>query len=1060
MQTSILDFMMPEISIDKPIRLIELFGGYGSQAMALKEIGADFEHYKLVEFDPYAVASYNAVHGTSFPSLDITKIVGKNLEIKDTDRYTYMMSYSFPCFTGDTLVLTNHGFKQIADVTTEDKVLTHQNRYKRVLASRKTGDKKIWKIKGSCVHDIECTENHKFYARKIKRKISFKRNRDNSIELSNPQWVKCKDLSDQYYLGVAINQNNIVPKWKVKPLKTSQQCNIEKLMNHSKFWKLVGRLLHDGWTESDSGISVNYLRERDNELEILLCNCMIESFYETYGEKLCINSEELKYFLQLFTCMIDKKSIPSFMFDMPSDLLRDFILGYTHNAANKICSSNKAFIYSMAQLIAKAYCIPYNINANTKKDGYILSWNPEDVLTWRGDEAMHEYNKDRAFYQSGYIWFPVDMIINTGETQPVYDIEVEDAHSFTANGVIAHNCQDLSLAGKQRGMSKNSGTRSGLLWEVERLLKEVDNLPQILFMENVPQVIGKKNIDDFHQWETFLESLGYTNHIQILNAKNYGVAQNRERCFMFSFLGEYNYHFPEPIPLKTRLKDYLETDVDEKYYIKNEKSKKLIDELIKSKTLKVDDSLNKKSKITKKTKIFNINEFSSALRKAKKQVKKTNFFISRNLCVPIKEVEKWFKKGEQFIIPRPEVWPDLKGCLKITTDKWDELVYQSKLNIGGKQTNKEDRENSVPKDEEVIEPKCLNSKGGRQGKEGLQPSVQDRVYDSDEIATAVTTSFMPSYLVKETTEKIEERKKEQPKGTVIGSIYCDNSETFGTVLMPLAHTLKATKCDVAIVEELNDKDIKNEDVQIEMLGLLDIKGDEQVRRVYGVNGLAPTLNTMQGGNRQPKIFEDQESKEQVSAAIRGRYNKDGSTTQHLEEGSAEYTNAITTVTKDNVIIEKNCNCLIIPEKVGQISIDGSQCGSVYSDEGCFPTLTAGCHGYANPHVYTRYRIRKLTPVECGRLMGVHIDDIIRMIISNHDEANKYLQYMKDNNIIYKGKKEMDELVKVQKLSNSQLYKQYGNSIVVPVMCAMFRNLNIKGVLSWDEYCKEKGLREV
>ena len=93
-------------------------------------------------------------------------------------------------------------------------------------------------------------------------------------------------------------------------------------------------------------------------------------------------------------------------------------------------------------------------------------------------------------------------------------------------------------------------------------------------------------------------------------------------------------------------------------------------------------------------------------------------------------------------------------------------------------------------------------------------------------------------------------------------------------------------------------------------------------------------------------------------------------------------------------------------------------------------------------------------------MGVHIDDIIRMIISNHDEANKYLQYMKDNNIIYKGKKEMDELVKVQKLSNSQLYKQYGNSIVVPVMCAMFRNLNIKGVLSWDEYCKEKGLREV
>lgn len=120
-------------------------------------------------------------------------------------------------------------------------------------------------------------------------------------------------------------------------------------------------------------------------------------------------------------------------------------------------------------------------------------------------------------------------------------------------------------------MSKGSGTRSGLLWEVERILKEIRDsngeLPQILFMENVPQVHSQDNMPDFRKWLDFLESLGYTNYYQDLNAKNYGVAQNRERCFMFSFLGEYNYHFPQPIPLTKRIRDYLEGVVDDKFYV-------------------------------------------------------------------------------------------------------------------------------------------------------------------------------------------------------------------------------------------------------------------------------------------------------------------------------------------------------------------------------------------------------------------------------------------------------------------------------------------------------------
>ena len=165
------------------------------------------------------------------------------------------------------------------------------------------------------------------------------------------------------------------------------------------------------------------------------------------------------------------------------------------------------------------------------------------------------------------------------------DLGISDTDKYCYIMTYSFPCQDLSVAGKQNGMTKGSGTRSGLLWEVERLLNEVDNLPQVLLMENVPQVHGKKNMEDFQRWIDFLESKGYSNYWQDLNAKNYGVAQNRNRCFMVSIFGDYSFKFPEPIELKKVMKDYLEDEVDEKYYINNEKAQKLIQKLIDNGTL-------------------------------------------------------------------------------------------------------------------------------------------------------------------------------------------------------------------------------------------------------------------------------------------------------------------------------------------------------------------------------------------------------------------------------------------------------------------------------------------
>lgn len=129
-------------------------------------------------------------------------------------------------------------------------------------------------------------------------------------------------------------------------------------------------------------------------------------------------------------------------------------------------------------------------------------------------------------------------------------------------------CTDLSKAGKQAGMS--IGTRSGLVYEVLRILHEAkkhDTLPKVLIMENVVDLIQSKFIRQFQEVQLELEEIGYTNYVETMNAKDYGVAQNIDRVFMVSILGDYYYEFPKPFKLDKRLKDYLEDEVDEKYYI-------------------------------------------------------------------------------------------------------------------------------------------------------------------------------------------------------------------------------------------------------------------------------------------------------------------------------------------------------------------------------------------------------------------------------------------------------------------------------------------------------------
>lgn len=160
-----------------------------------------------------------------------------------------------------------------------------------------------------------------------------------------------------------------------------------------------------------------------------------------------------------------------------------------------------------------------------------------------------------------------------GKTKNLGDVSLIDVSDVPKHDLLTYSfpCQDISLAGLQGGLDKNSNTRSSLLWECKRIIEH--HKPKYLLMENVPNLVQGKHKKNFDLWCKKLEELGYTNYWKRLNSKNYGVPQNRLRVFMISILGEHSkFIFPKTKHLELKLKDILEKEVEEKYFLDNKKT--------------------------------------------------------------------------------------------------------------------------------------------------------------------------------------------------------------------------------------------------------------------------------------------------------------------------------------------------------------------------------------------------------------------------------------------------------------------------------------------------------
>ena len=554
----------------KKLRIMECFGGIGACSKALERLGIDYEIADYVEIDKYAVKSFNAIHNTNFEPQDICKW-NKDIEVD-------LIMHGSPCVTADSLILTKDGYKPIFDVQVGDDVLTKSNVWHKVAKKFNNGLHQTCYLDGMGFENIHCTLNHKFYVREMYRK-----GHKNIRCFKEPVFKEAKDLTKKDYFGVPVIQEE-------KTFYTDE-CD---------FWYMLGMYLGDGWlskTTNDTIIACN-----DIKLKKLKSHLDKEKWkYTYYKEKTCYkfrfsNKNVYQFIKKYIGTGSDNKHIPYEILCLPKKQLQSFYDGYLDSDGcvvenyHQFSSINRGMLYSVSLIINKLYNRPtcfYKIKVAKTK---IIEGREVNQKEWYQLRFKPTTNKqDKAFYEDGYIWYPFNKL-TIAKKENVYNMEVEEDHSYIIQGCISKNCQDFSLAGKQAGGDKDSGTRSSLMYETIRIVEKLK--PKYVIWENVKNLLSKKHRHNFDAYLETMEQLGYTNYYQVLNAKDYGIPQNRERVFTISirddscYLGDYdafvdeqalNFKFPPKQELKLKLKDILEDEVDEKYYLSDKQLNYVLD---------------------------------------------------------------------------------------------------------------------------------------------------------------------------------------------------------------------------------------------------------------------------------------------------------------------------------------------------------------------------------------------------------------------------------------------------------------------------------------------------
>ena len=331
--------------------------------------------------------------------------------------------------TGDTLITTREGYKQIKDIEIGDEVLTHKNLCKKVLASQKTGTKEVFNINATSTCCLKVTDNHKFLVRSLK----------GNKQLTKPTWKQLKDIKKNNYLGMPVNNENVFPI--IEGIHFGVFWDNEQLIpspRYKPFWSIVSKYVLDGYCDDGEVVIVCDNDYKVELLESYLRECEFSYFVkqESVNKNVCILNKAFYSFVSRFGDKLTNKHLTDDVINLPIDYLKTFLESYLEidvygYEMNMVFTINKALAFGLGQCISKVYKIPYSlcIDPLTKqleegKKNYKVSWNLE--------------TQSDSIYEDGYIWFPINKI-ESCDFEDVYSIKLDGDYSFIANNVIVHD---------------------------------------------------------------------------------------------------------------------------------------------------------------------------------------------------------------------------------------------------------------------------------------------------------------------------------------------------------------------------------------------------------------------------------------------------------------------------------------------------------------------------------------------------------------------------------------------------------------------------------------------
>lgn len=465
------------------MNVLSLFDGISCGMIALERAGIKVDKYYASEINENSIK----ISKRNYPNIiqlgDVRNWDKWDIEWKDID----LVIGGSPCFDKETLVLTNNGYKRICDIVVGDEVLTHKNRYRKVLnIGSKIAKTYNLRIQG-CVDTI-VTENHPYFARKKSKEYYTTTNGNKSSKtiLCDTEWIEAGRLRDEGY-RVCL------------PIPTIEE-NLLNITEEEAF--VIGRYIADGHTRKDLRFDGSHNGARYWQVILSIGKDKVEKFksnihYSIYKHtdgcfRAVFSSKRLVEIVEEHCgCGAENKFFSETLINLPTNILKIMLDGYLSGDAwfdekRKsffMSTISKRLAISLQRVIAKVYgkairCCFHKVTPKKMIEGRIINQKDYFIIGFSTKEYCRYSNKE-----NDYLWVNVKSL-DFMDVRQVYNIEVEEDNSYTANNIVVHNCQNVSSSGNRMGLD---GDKSSLYYYYRFILNMIKKFnPNVKFLlENV-----------------------------------------------------------------------------------------------------------------------------------------------------------------------------------------------------------------------------------------------------------------------------------------------------------------------------------------------------------------------------------------------------------------------------------------------------------------------------------------------------------------------------------------------------------------------------------------------